>query len=141
MIGPHRNYLLETPNHTKQFPDQKPFLTGVLCDWEMNTEITNMCVIILGLLEAQQQHFSFCAILSVTVPHNSLGIARICLCETEYQRWVSHHVGRALTSLRRYRTIWGIAELQPPFLSIFVFFPQFCRKIWPKHVTQFFASL
>ena len=35
------------------------------------------------------------------------GVAEMCLCETKYQRGVSHHFGGLLTSLRRYRAIWG----------------------------------
>ena len=35
------------------------------------------------------------------------GIAQMCLCETQYQGGVSHHFGGLLTSLQRYRAIWG----------------------------------
>ena len=39
------------------------------------------------------------------------GIAQMCLCETKYQRGVSHHFGGVLTSLKKYRAIWGIAAI------------------------------
>ena len=37
------------------------------------------------------------------------GIAQMCLCETKCQGGVSHHFGGVLTSLKKYRAIWGIA--------------------------------
>ena len=40
-----------------------------------------------------------------------MGIAQMCLCETKYQWRVSHHFGGVLTSLRKYRAIWGIAAI------------------------------
>ena len=40
------------------------------------------------------------------------GIAQMCLCETKYQGGVvSHHFGGVLTSLKKYRAIWGIAAI------------------------------
>ena len=39
------------------------------------------------------------------------GIAQMCLCETKYQRGVSHHFGELLTSLKKYRAICGIAAI------------------------------
>ena len=39
------------------------------------------------------------------------GIAQMCLCETKYQGGVSHHLGGVLTSLKKYRAIWGIAAI------------------------------
>ena len=35
------------------------------------------------------------------------GIAQKCLCETKYQAGVSHHFRGVLTSLKKYRAIWG----------------------------------
>ena len=35
------------------------------------------------------------------------GIARMCLCKVKYQGEVSHHFVGALTSLKKYRAIWG----------------------------------
>ena len=78
-------------------------------------------------LEAQQRYFSYRAILAAIVSQNSFvlvlvgyctiiaryvakwGIAQMCLCETKSQWGVSHHFGGALTSLKKYRAIWGIA--------------------------------
>ena len=39
------------------------------------------------------------------------GIAQMCLCESKYQRGVSHHFGGVLISLRKYHAIWGIAAI------------------------------
>ena len=39
------------------------------------------------------------------------GIAQMCLCESKYQGGVSHHFGGGLTSLKKYRAIWGIAAI------------------------------
>ena len=39
------------------------------------------------------------------------GIAQVCLCETKCQGGVSRHFGAALTSLSKYRAIWGIAAI------------------------------
>ena len=36
------------------------------------------------------------------------GITQMCLCETNYHGGVSHQFGGALTSLKKYRAIWGI---------------------------------
>ena len=37
------------------------------------------------------------------------GIAQMCLCRTKYQGEASHHFEGVVTSLKRYRAIWGIA--------------------------------
>ena len=39
------------------------------------------------------------------------GIAQMCLCDIKYRGGVSHHFGGVLTSLRKYRAIWGIAAI------------------------------
>ena len=46
------------------------------------------------------------------------GIARMCLCETKYQGGVSHHFGGVLTSLKKYRAIWGIAAIVSQYRAI-----------------------
>ena len=47
------------------------------------------------------------------------GIAQICLRETKYQlREVSHHFGELLTSLKKYRAIWGIAAIVSQYRAI-----------------------
>ena len=80
-------------------------------------------------LEAQQRYFSYRAILVAIVSQNSFmlvfvgyhtiiaryvanwGIAQMCLCETKKQGGVLHDFGGLLTSLRKYRAIWGIAAI------------------------------
>ena len=80
-------------------------------------------------LEAQQGYFSYRAILVAIVSQNSFafvfmgyrtlvaqyvakwGIAQMCLCETKYERGVSHHFGGVLTSFKRYRATWSIAAI------------------------------
>ena len=87
-------------------------------------------------LEAQQQYFSHRAILVAIVSQNSFvlvfvgyrtiivryvakwGIAQMCLCETKYQEGVSHHFGEVLTSLKKYRVIWGIAAIVSQYRAI-----------------------
>ena len=46
------------------------------------------------------------------------GIAQMCLCETKYQGGVSHHFGGVLTSLEKYRAIWGIAAIVSQYRAI-----------------------
>ena len=38
----------------------------------------------------------------------------MCLCETKYHGEVSHPFGELLTSLKKYRAIWGIAAILSP---------------------------
>ena len=47
-----------------------------------------------------------------------MGIAQMCLCETKYQEGVSHHFGGALSSLERYRAIWGIAAILSQYRAL-----------------------
>ena len=42
-------------------------------------------------------------------------IAQFCLCQTKCQGGVSHHSGGVLTSLNKYRAIWGIAAIVSHF--------------------------
>ena len=42
----------------------------------------------------------------------------MCLCETKYQGEVSHHFGEVLTSLKKYRAIWGIAAIVSQYRAI-----------------------
>ena len=78
-----------------------------------------------GGLEAQQRYFSYRAMLVAIVSQiffvfvfmgyrtiiaryaAKWGIARMCLCKVKYQGEVSHHFVGALTSLKKYRAIWG----------------------------------
>ena len=46
------------------------------------------------------------------------GIAQMCLCETKYQGRVSHDFGGVLTSLKKYRAIWGIAAIVSQYRAI-----------------------
>ena len=46
------------------------------------------------------------------------GIAQMCLCETKYQRGVSHHLGGVLNSFKKYRAIWGIAAIVSQYRAI-----------------------
>ena len=87
-------------------------------------------------LEAQQRYFSHRAILLATVSQNSFvlvfmgyrtiiaryvakwGIAEMRLYETSYQGGVSHHFGGVLTSLKKYRAIWGIAAIVSQYRAI-----------------------
>ena len=87
-------------------------------------------------LEAQQRYFSYRAILVAIVSQNPFvlvfmgyrtiiaryvakwGIAQMCLCESEYQGGVSHHSGEALTSLKKYRAILGIAAIVSQYRAI-----------------------
>ena len=46
------------------------------------------------------------------------GIAQMCLCGTKYQGGVSHHFGGVLTSLKKYRAIWGIAAIVSQYRAI-----------------------
>ena len=84
----------------------------------------------------QQRYFSYRAILVAIVSQNSFvlvfmgyrtiiaryvakwGIAQMCLCETKYQGGVSHHFGGVLTSLKKYRAIWGIAAIVSQYRAI-----------------------
>ena len=88
------------------------------------------------VLEAQQRYFSYRAMLVAIVSQKSFvlvfmryrtiiaryvakwGIARMCLCETKYQGVVSHHFGGVLTSLEKYRAIWGIAAIVSQYRAI-----------------------
>ena len=81
------------------------------------------------LEEAQQRNFSYLTILVAIVSQILLvlvfvgyrtiiaqdvakwGIAQMCLCKTKYHGGVSHHFGELLTSLKKYRAIWGIAAI------------------------------
>ena len=87
-------------------------------------------------LEAQQRYFSYRAILVAIVSQNCFvlvfmgyhtiiaryvakwGIARMCLCKIKYQGGVSHHFGVVLTSLQKYRAIWGIAAIVSQYRAI-----------------------
>ena len=87
-------------------------------------------------LEAQQRYFSYRAILVAIVSQNSFvlvfmgyrtliaryvakwGIAQMCLCETKYQGGVSHQLGGLLTSLEKYRAMWGIAAIVSQYRAI-----------------------
>ena len=46
------------------------------------------------------------------------GIAQMCLCETKYQRGVSHHFWEALTSLKKYRVHGGYRPLSVDVLPM-----------------------
>ena len=90
----------------------------------------------LVFLEAQQRYFSYRAILVAIVLQNVFvlvfmgyrtiiaryaakwGIARMCLCKIKYQWGVSHHFGRVLTSLKKYRAIWGIAAIVSQYRAV-----------------------
>ena len=88
-------------------------------------------------LEAQQRYFSYRAIVVAIVSQNSFvlvflgyrtiiaryvakwGIAQMCLCETKHQGGgVSHHFGGVLTSLTKYRAIWGTAAIVSQYRAI-----------------------
>ena len=85
-------------------------------------------------LEAQQRYFPYRAILVATVSQNvffffffrtiiaryvaNWGIAQMCLCKIKYQGGVSHHFGGVLTSLKKYRAIWGIAAIVSQYRAI-----------------------
>ena len=87
-------------------------------------------------LEAQQRYFSYRAILLAIVSQNYFvlvfvgyraiiaryvakgRIAQMCLCETKYEGGVSHHSGELLTSLKKYRAIWGIAAIVSQYRAI-----------------------
>ena len=40
----HREYLLEAPELHKRIPARRPCVTDVLCNWEIISQIINMCV-------------------------------------------------------------------------------------------------
>ena len=87
-------------------------------------------------LEGQQRYFSHRAMLVAIVLQNSVvlvfmgsrtiipryvakrGIAQMCLCETQCQEGVLHHFGGVLTSLNKYRAIWGIAAIVSQYRAI-----------------------
>ena len=46
------------------------------------------------------------------------GIAQMCLCETKCQGGASHHFGEVLTSLKKYRAMWGIAAIVSQYRAI-----------------------
>ena len=46
------------------------------------------------------------------------GIARMCLCATEYQEGVSHHFWELPSSLTKCRGIWGIAAIVSQYCAI-----------------------
>ena len=90
-------------------------------------------------LRGPARYFSYRATLVAIVSQNSLvlvfffvgyrtiiaryvakgGIAQMCLCETKYPRGgVSHHFGGVLTSLKKYRAIWGIAAIVSQYRAI-----------------------
>ena len=46
------------------------------------------------------------------------GIAQMCLRENKYQRGASHHFGGVLTSLKKYRAMWGIAAIVSQYRAI-----------------------
>ena len=46
------------------------------------------------------------------------GIAWMCLCKIKYQGGVSQHFGGVLTSLKKYRAIWGIAAIVSQYRAI-----------------------
>ena len=46
------------------------------------------------------------------------GIAHTCLCKIKYARGVLHHSGGMLTSLKKYRAIWGIAAIVSQYRAI-----------------------
>ena len=89
-----------------------------------------------AILEAQQRYNSYRAIPGAIVSQNFFvlvfmgyrtiiaryvakwGIARMCLCKIKYQRGVSHHSGGVLTSLKKYRAIWGIAAIVSQYRAI-----------------------
>ena len=69
------------------------------------------------------------------------GIAQIRLCETKYQEGVSHHLGGVLTSLRKYRAIWGIAAIVSQYRAIWdhilpLFYRAFFEVIKNKRKTK-----
>ena len=54
----------------------------------------------------------FCGVSQIIAQYVAKwGIAQMRLCETNYQGGVSHHFGELLTSLKKYRAIWGIAAI------------------------------
>ena len=46
------------------------------------------------------------------------GIAQMCLCEAKYQGGASHQFGEVLTTLKKYRAIWGIAAIVSQYRAI-----------------------
>ena len=90
---------------------------------------------VIGILEAHQRYFSYCAILVAIVLQNYLvfvfmgyrttiarhvakwSIAQMRLCTT-VPRGVSHYFGELLTSLKKYRAIWGIAAIVSQYRAI-----------------------
>ena len=87
-------------------------------------------------LEAQQRYFSYRAILVAIVSQNSFvlvfmgyrtiiaryvakwGIARMCQCKIKCRGGVSHLFAGVLTSLEKYRAIWGIATIVSQYRAI-----------------------
>ena len=88
-------------------------------------------------LEAQQRYFSYRAILVAIVSQiffvlvvmgyrtiiaryvaNWGNFTQMCLCKIKYQGGVSHHFGGVLTSLKKYRAIWGIAAIVSQYRAI-----------------------
>ena len=95
----------------------------------------NNCWAGLFDLEAQQRYFSYRAMLLAIVSQNSFvlvfmgyrttiiaryvakwGIAQMCLFRTKWG--VSHHFGELLTSLKKYRAIWGITAIVSQYRAI-----------------------
>ena len=84
---------------------------------------------LIDALEAQPRYFSYRAILVVIVSQSSfvlvfmgygtlivryiakLGIAQMCLCETKCQWGGIPPFWGMMTSLKKYRAIWGIAAI------------------------------
>ena len=92
---------------------------------------------VLAVLEAQQRYSSCRAILATIISQNSSvlvfmgGIAQIsrdtlqsgvshrCACvKLSTKGGVSHHFGELLTSLKKYRAIWGIAAIVSQYRAI-----------------------
>ena len=104
--------------------------------WVRMTLKAQECARRLVSLEAQQRYFSYRAILVAIVSQNFFvlvfmgyrtiiaryvakwGIAQVCLCKTKHQGRVSHHFGGVLTSLKKYRAIWGIAAIVSQYRAI-----------------------
>ena len=93
-------------------------------------------------LEAQQRYLLYRAILVAIVSQNFFalvfvgyrtiiaryvakwGIAQMCLCKIECQGGgVSHSFGGVLTSLKKYRAIWGIAAIVSQYRAIWGHYP------------------
>ena len=54
------------------------------------------------------------------LPRDTLqdGASHRCICVRLSTKGVSHHFGGVLTSLKKYRAIWGIAAVVSPYRAI-----------------------